>query len=487
MALDQGTTSSRALIFDHSGNTVATAQKELRMIYPQPGWVEQDPMDIWATQSGVMSEAMARAGIAPEQLAGIGMANQRETTIVWDRHSGQPVYNALVWQSRQSADICDQLREISGYPEILRSRSGLLIDAYFSGSKIRWILDHVEGAQERAEAGDLLFGTVDTWLLWKLSEGRCHATDYSNASRSMLFNIHTLEWDRDLLEALNIPSSMLPEVQPSSHCFTEISLGKASVPVAGIAGDQQSALFGQACFAPGMAKNTYGTGAFLLLNTGTTAAEPPPGLLSTIAWGLDGQVHYALEGSVFMAGAAIQWLRDDLGLLRDAADSAYFASKEADSNGVYVVPAFTGLGAPYWDSNARGIICGLSRGVNRNHIIRATLESIAYQSSDVLECMLSGAQLELSHLRVDGGAAANDLLLQFQADLLDCIVQRPAHIETTALGAAWLAGLATGFWSGLDELSNQWKLEQSFSPEMDSGERQTLQNGWKDAVNRCRS
>jgi len=486
LALDQGTTSSRALVFDRAGRVVSSAQQEFAQIYPHPGWVEQDPLEIWATQRGVMSEALDRVDIAPVQIAAIGITNQRETTIMWDRKTGRPVYNAIVWQSRQTASICDRLRADPELVEMIPVKTGLLIYAYFSATKIMWLLEQVDGLRERAEAGEIAFGTVDTWLLWKLTDGQCHITDYSNASRTMLYNIEQQCWDDDLLERLAIPRAILPEVKSSSEVYAEAPLGQVMTPVAGIAGDQQSALFGQACFTPGMAKVTYGTGAFLLLHTGTTMPRPGHGLLATIAWGIDGQVEYALEGSVFVAGAAVQWLRDEIGLIHDASDTAYFAEKVADNNGVYFVPAFTGLGAPYWDMHARGAIVGLTRGANRNHIIRATLEAIAYQSRDVLDAMSQHAGLALKELRVDGGAAANDFLLQFQADILDSPVVRPQTLETTAFGAACLAGLAVGFWPDRKTLASQWRAAQRFDPAMDDDCRHRLYKGWTRAVKQCR-
>jgi len=485
LALDQGTTSSRAMLFDHDGMIKGSAQKEFRQIYPQPGWVEHDPLDIWATQSGVMSEVLARANVKPHEVAAVGITNQRETTIVWNKETGEPVYNALVWQSRQTAELCERLKE-AGLQELILKKTGLIIDAYFSATKIQWILNHVEGARALAEKGTLLFGTVDTWLVWKLTAGEHHVTDYSNASRTMLFNIHEGCWDDELLEIFDIPKTMLPDVRMSSEVYGTTQIEKVEVPLAAIAGDQQAALFGQACFTPGMAKNTYGTGAFLLLHTGQQAVTSECGMLTTIAWGIDGAIEYALEGSVFIAGAAVQWLRDELGFIRDAADTEYFATKVADSNGVYVVPAFTGLGAPYWDMYATGTITGLSRGSNRNHIIRATLESIAYQSADVLDVMTREAGVDLTELRVDGGASVNNFLMQFQADILDVPVRRPVITETTALGAAYLAGLAVGFWKDRNEIQSQWKLETAFSPRMDTDRRQAMRKGWVAAVQRAR-
>ncbi|WP_206885644.1 glycerol kinase GlpK [Alicyclobacillus mali (ex Roth et al. 2021)] len=485
LAFDQGTTSSRAILFDRAGRIHSIAQKEFTQIYPKPGWVEHDPMEIWGTQSGVAREVLEKAAVSPDQVAAIGITNQRETTIVWEKATGKPVYNAIVWQDRRTADICDELKA-AGHADTIRSKTGLVIDAYFSGTKIKWILDHVEGARERAERGELLFGTVDTWLVWNLTRGKVHVTDYTNASRTMLFNIHTLDWDDDLLKLLGIPRAMLPEVRPSSEVYghtDERTFGGANIPIAGIAGDQQAALFGQTCFEPGMVKNTYGTGCFMLMNTGEKPVGSPSGLLTTIAWGLDGQVTYALEGSVFIAGAAIQWLRDGLRFFDAAADSEYFASKVEDTGGVYVVPAFAGLGAPYWDMYARGAIFGLTRGTRKEHIIRATLESLAYQTKDILDAMQRDSGIELKSLRVDGGAVANNLLMQFQADILGVPVERPQITESTALGAAYLAGLAVGFWSK-DEIARSGDIERRFDPQMDAETRARLYRGWQRAVER---
>ncbi len=486
LALDQGTTSSRAILFDAAGRVLARAQKEFRQLYPQPGWVEHDPTEIWATQRGVLTEAVERAGVQPGDLAAIGITNQRETTVVWDRATGEPVHNAIVWQSRQTAGICDWLVS-EGLADYVRQTTGLVIDAYFSATKIKWILDHVTGARARAARGELLFGTIDSWLLWKLTGGRVHATDYSNASRTMLFDLARLQWDDTLLAKLEIPRAMLPEVRPSSGVYGLAQVGGHEVPVAGIAGDQQAALFGQACWTPGMAKNTYGTGAFLLQHTGSQPVASRQGLLTTIAWGLDHRVEYALEGSVFVAGAVIQWLRDELGLVHDAADTEYYASKVADTHGVCVVPAFTGLGAPYWDMYARGVITGLTRGVNRDHIVRAALESIAQQSADVLEVMVAESGLALPELRVDGGASVNNFLMQCQADLLDIPILRPAVTETTAWGAASLAGLAVGVWAQRAELEQVWQPERRFAPCMDAPTRRDLRLRWHDAVQRARA
>ncbi|CAM4162170.1 glycerol kinase GlpK [Shewanella aquimarina] len=483
IALDQGTTSSRTIIFDHDANVVAISQREFSQIYPKAGWVEHDPMEIWASQSSTLIEALARAGIHSDEVAGIGITNQRETTVLWDKTTGKPVYNAIVWQCRRSQPLCESLRE-AGYEEYIRQNTGLVLDPYFSATKIRWILDNVEGAREKAEAGDLLFGTIDTWLVWKLTEGKVHVTDPTNASRTMLYNIHQQAWDPVLLEALDIPASILPEVKPSCAVYgkTRIAGEGGEIPVAGMAGDQQSALFGQLCIDEGMAKNTYGTGCFLLMNTGLQAVQSNHGLLTTIAVGPKGEVNYALEGSVFMGGATIQWLRDELGLIRDAQDTEYFALKVNDNNGVYLVPAFVGLGAPYWDASARGALVGLSRGANRNHIIRAALEAIAYQSRDLLDAMTKDSGVELKQLKVDGGAVANDFLMQFQADITDVEVQRPKVTETTAMGAAFLAGLAVGFWQSTAELKHKAGVERCFNPAIADEEREALYLGWKRAV-----
>ncbi|BDM66051.1 glycerol kinase [Shewanella sp. NFH-SH190041] len=487
VALDQGTTSSRAIVFDHNANIVAVSQREFSQIYPQPGWVEHDPMEIWASQSSTLIEALARAGIQSHDVAAIGITNQRETTVLWNRHTGKPVYNAIVWQCRRSGDICQSLRA-QGFEQEIRDRTGLVLDPYFSASKLKWILDNVPGVREQAEQGDLLFGTVDTWLLWKLTEGAVHVTDPTNASRTMLYNIHKLEWDKRLLEIFDIPAGILPEVKSSSEIYgtTRITGQGCDIPVAGMAGDQQSALFGHLCTEKGTAKNTYGTGCFLLMNTGTDAVVSEHGLLTTVAVGPRGEVNYALEGSVFMAGATIQWLRDELGLIRDAQDTEYFASRVGDTNGVYLVPAFVGLGAPYWDPNARGALVGLTRGANRNHIIRAALESIAYQSRDLLDAMAKDSGLPLKHLKVDGGAVANDFLMQFQADITNMEVLRPELTETTAMGAAFLAGLAVGFWQSTEELQHKSVIERYFEPVIDATTREQLYTGWQDAVTRTR-
>jgi glycerol kinase len=489
IALDQGTTSSRAIVFDKDGNEVGVSQKEFTQIYPKAGWVEHDPMEIWASQSSVVTEVIAKTGITNDEIAALGITNQRETTIVWDKNTGKPVYNAIVWQCRRTANICNELKE-RGLEEYVRHNTGLVIDAYFSGTKVKWILDNVEGARERAEKGELLFGTVDTWLIWKLTNGKVHVTDYTNASRTMLFNIRDLKWDEKMLKELNIPKSMLPEVKNSSEVYGQANLGGVGgtggirVPIAGAAGDQQSALFGQACFEKGEAKNTYGTGCFLLMNTGENAVESKNGLLTTIAIGIDNKVEYALEGSVFVGGASVQWLRDELRLINDAADTEYFANKVKDSNGVYVVPAFVGLGSPYWDMYARGTIVGLTRGANRNHLIRATLESIAYQSRDLIDAMEDDSKIKLSALKVDGGAVKNNFLMQFQSDILGADVLRPVVTETTALGAAYLAGLAVGFWESKEEIRNRWQVETKFAPAIEEGHKETLYKGWKKAVER---
>ncbi|SGY89468.1 Glycerol kinase-ATP:glycerol 3-phosphotransferase-Glycerokinase [Moritella viscosa] len=491
IALDQGTTSSRAVILDHDANIVSVSQREFTQIYPQAGWVEHDPLEIYATQSSVLVETLAKTGITSDEIAAIGITNQRETTIVWNKETGKPVYNAIVWQCRRTADMCEKLKEQNeGFEDYVRENTGLVVDPYFSGTKIKWILDNVEGAREDAEAGKLLFGTVDTWLVWKMSQGRVHVTDHTNASRTMLFNINTLQWDEKLLKILDIPLSMMAEVKSSSEVYGQVNIGGKGgtrIPLAGIAGDQQAALYGQMCVEQGQAKNTYGTGCFLLMNTGKEKVTSKNGLLTTLACGPRGEVAYALEGAVFMGGASIQWLRDEMKLLSDAKDSEYFATKVETSNGVYVVPAFTGLGAPYWDAYARGTIVGLTRGVGANHIIRATLESIAYQTRDVLDAMQADSGIKLAELRVDGGAVANNFLMQFQADVLDTTVLRPAVTEVTALGAAYLAGLAVGFWDGLDELSDKAVIEKSFEAHDDEVKRQRRYRGWKRAVKAAQS
>ena len=486
LALDQGTTSSRAIIFNHNGEIVKTAQSEFTQYYPKSGWVEHDPMEIWGSQSGVAREVLETAGIRPEEISAIGITNQRETTVVWDKTTGKPVYNAIVWQCRRTVDICNDLKA-KGLEDYVKKNTGLLIDAYFSGTKIKWILDNVEGARKKAEAGELLFGTIDTWLIWNLTRGKVHVTDYSNASRTMIYNIKDLKWDEKMLKELDIPISMLPEVKSSSEVYgtTDIrTFGGSEIPIAGIAGDQQAALFGQTCFKPGMAKNTYGTGCFMLMNTGEDMVTSENGLLTTIAWGINGKVEYALEGSIFVAGALIQWLRDELRILNDAKDSEYFATKVEDSNGVYIVPAFVGLGAPYWDMNARGTIVGLSRGSNRSHIIRAALEAIAFQTKDVLKAMESDSGIQLKELKVDGGAVENNFLMQFQADILGVPVIRPNIIETTGLGAAYLAGLAVGFWKDKEEITQKWSEDKTFTSEMEEEKKIKLYKGWKKAVER---
>ena len=485
MALDQGTTSSRCILFDKKGTMCSVAQREFTQIYPQPGWVEHDPMDIWSSQLSVAVEALGKIGAGVDEVAAIGITNQRETTIVWEKATGKPIYNAIVWQCRRTAKRIEELIA-SGYGQMIREKTGLIPDAYFSGSKIEWILQNVPGAKERAKRGELLFGTVDTWLIYQLTKGKTYVTDYTNASRTMLFNIHTLTWDDEILKLFGIPRCMLPEVKPSSsiYGYSEETLIGGSIPIAGAAGDQQAALFGQCCFEPGDVKNTYGTGCFLLMNTGTEAIRSANGLLTTIAAGTGDQVQYALEGSVFVAGAAVQWLRDELQLIRSASETEVAACAVADTNGVYVVPAFTGMGAPYWNPYARGMIVGLTRGAKREHLIRATLESLAYQTAEVLEAMEKDAGTKLRKLRVDGGASSNNFLMQFQADILDAEVIRPACIETTALGAAYLAGIAVGFWSDLDDIKTNWQKAQIFQPSMQTEEREAHLKGWKRAV-RC--
>ena len=485
MALDQGTTSSRAIIFDEHQNIVNMAQKEFTQHYPKAGWVEHDPLEIYASQYGVLVEVLARSGMEAGEISAIGITNQRETTIVWDKNTGRPVYNAIVWQCRRTSDFCTNLVE-RGYADEIRAKTGLLIDAYFSATKIKWILDNVEGARERAERGELLFGTVDTWLIWKLTGGAAHVTDVTNASRTMLFNIHTLEWDKDICALLDIPMCMLPKVCDSSMVYGAARIGGAEIPIAGAAGDQQAALFGQTCFARGDVKNTYGTGCFMLMNTGDTPVESKNGLLTTVAVGLNGKATYALEGSVFVGGAVIQWLRDELKLINESADSEYFANKVKDSAGVYVVPAFTGLGAPYWDMYARGAILGLTRGAGRNHIIRAALEGIAYQTLDVLKAMQADSGVQFKELKVDGGASANNLLMQFQADIAGVTVRRPMIRETTALGAAYLAGLATGVWRDLNDIKGQWTLDKLYESQMEAARARELVDGWHKAVERAR-
>ena len=483
-ALDQGTTSSRCILFDREQHILGSAQRELTQIYPRPGWVEQDPMEIWSTQYSVLTQVLAQTGITPQEIAAIGITNQRETTIVWDRHTGRPVCNAIVWQCRRTAPVCETLKADQAFSRYVQEHTGLLIDAYFSATKLQWILDHVEGARERAQAGDLLFGTVDSWLVWKLTGGAVHITDYTNASRTMLFDIQRLCWDEHICQRLGIPMEMLPQVRDSSQIYGSTDLQGTQLPIAGVAGDQQAALFGQACFAPGEAKNTYGTGCFLLMNTGNQLCRSQNGLLSTIAVGLDGQVQYALEGSVFVGGAVIQWLRDELRFLGEARDAEYYASKVPDTGGVYLVPAFTGLGAPYWDMYARGALVGITRGTNRNHIIRAAQESIAYQVWDLAQAMEKDTGIPLRELNADGGASRDSFLMQFQADILNRPVRRPTIRETTALGAAYLAGLAVGFWSGREEIRSLRQAGRLYSPDMEPERRERLLRGWHKAVGR---
>ena len=483
IALDQGTTSSRAIVFDKNQNILGVSQKEITQIYPKEGWVEHNPMEIWASQYGVLQEVMAKINISPKDIAAIGITNQRETTIVWDKTTGEPIYNAIVWQCRRTSKMIDQLKD-SGIDKYVQKKTGLIPDAYFSATKIKWILDNVEGAREKADRGELLFGTVDAWLTWKMTEGEVHVTDYTNASRTMLYNIRELKWDEELLRIFNIPLSMLPQVKSSSEVYGYTSLKEWRVPIAGIAGDQQAALFGQTAFNKGEAKNTYGTGCFLLMNTGEELVESKEGLLTTIAIGIENKVQYALEGSVFVGGAVIQWLRDELKLISDASDSEYFASKVKDNGGVYLVPAFVGLGAPYWDMYARGTIFGLTRGTNKNHIIRAALESIAYQSKEVMETMEKESNIKIKRLKVDGGASRNKLLMQFQSDIMNIEVSRPIITETTALGAAYLAGLAVGFWKDRNELSKGWYESERYYPNMAEEEINKLYSKWKKAVER---
>ncbi|GHV76445.1 glycerol kinase [Spirochaetia bacterium] len=485
VALDQGTTSSRAIFFDKQGNIISVAQKEFTQIFPKPGWVEHDAEEIWASQVGVLAEAKARINADPKDIAAIGITNQRETTVVWDRTTGKPVYNAIVWQCRRTAEYCDTLKA-KGFDKKIKDKTGLVVDAYFSGTKVRWILENVPGARAKAEKGDLVFGNIDTWLIWNLSGGKVHATDYTNASRTLLFNIHTLQWDDEILKELNIPKSMLPKVQPSSGEFGKTKIDGVDVPVAGVAGDQQAALFGQCCFEPGMVKNTYGTGAFILMNTGEKAVESKNGLLTTIAWGLNGKVNYALEGSVFVAGSAIQWLRDGLKIVDSAPMTEYYCNSVPDTDGVYLVPAFVGLGAPYWDQYARGTVVGLTRGTSKAHFIRATVESLAYQSGDVITAMSKDAGTPIKAVRVDGGACANNFLMQFQADILGTDVIRPKVIETTALGAAYLAGLAVGYYKDQNDILTNVAVDKTFKSTMQAGDRAKLVAGWEKAVGRSR-
>ncbi len=483
MALDAGTTSNRCILFNEKGEICSMAQKEFTQYFPKPGWVEHDANEIWSTQLGVAVEAMLKIGAIAQDIVAIGITNQRETVVVWDKYTGEPVYHAIVWQCRRTSEYCDTLKE-KGFTEVFRKKTGLVIDAYFSATKLKWILDHVDGARARAERGELLFGTVETWLIWKLTKGKVHVTDYSNASRTMLFNINTLEWDEDILRELNIPKAMLPQAKPSSciYGYTDAAFLGAEIPIGGAAGDQQAALFGQTCFTPGEAKNTYGTGCFLLMNTGDKPVFSENGLVTTIAWGLDGKITYALEGSIFVAGAAIQWLRDEMKLIDNAAESEYMAKKVTDTNGCYVVPAFTGLGAPFWDQYARGTIVGITRGVNKYHIIRATLEAIAYQTNDVLQAMKADSGIDINILKVDGGASANDFLMQTQADILGVPVNRPVCVETTAMGAAYLAGLAVGYWKDKEDVVKNWAIDQTFEAGITPEEREQRIRGWNKAV-----
>lgn len=483
MALDSGTTSNRCILFNERGEMCSSAQKEFTQYFPKPGWVEHDANEIWSTQLGVAVEAMQKIGATAADIAAIGITNQRETAIVWDKETGEPICHAIVWQCRRTSEYCDSLKE-KGLTDVFREKTGLVIDAYFSATKVKWILDHVEGARQKAEAGGLLFGTVETWLIWKMTKGAVHVTDYSNASRTMLFNIKNLTWDEDILRELDIPACMLPEPKPSSFIYgnADPSFFGGPIPIAGAAGDQQSALFGQTCFTAGEAKNTYGTGCFLLMNTGEKPVYSGNGLVTTIAWGLDGKVNYALEGSIFVAGAAVQWLRDEMRLVDTSPDTEYMASKVKDTNGCYVVPAFTGLGAPHWDQYARGTIVGITRGVNKYHIIRATLESLAYQVNDVIEAMKADSGITLSSLKVDGGASANNFLMQFQADVIDAPVHRPVCVETTAMGAAYLAGLAVGYWQSKEEVIKNWQIDRVFKPEMEEARRKASLAGWSKAV-----
>ncbi|MBK5481725.1 glycerol kinase GlpK [Peribacillus sp. TH16] len=488
LSLDQGTTSSRAILFNKKGEVLHIAQKEFTQYFPNPGWVEHNANEIWGSILSVIASCLSEMNVKPEQIAGIGITNQRETTVVWDKETGLPIYHAIVWQSRQTNEICEQLKK-DGHSDLFLQKTGLLIDAYFSGTKVKWILDHVDGAREKAEAGDLLFGTIDTWLIWKLSGGKAHVTDYSNASRTLMYNIHDLKWDEEILEILQVPHSMLPEVRPSSEVYaktiTHHFFGH-EIPIAGAAGDQQAALFGQECFEKGMAKNTYGTGCFMLMNTGEQAVKSEHGLLTTIAWGLNGKVEYALEGSIFVAGSAIQWLRDGLEILQESKDSEMYAKRVTSADGVYVVPAFVGLGTPYWDSDVRGAVFGLTRGTSKEHFVRATLEALAYQTKDVLSAMEVDSGINLKALRVDGGVVKNDFLMGFQSGLLNVPVERPVISETTALGAAYLAGLAVGYWGSQEEISKQWAVDKTFEPDMEEAVRKDLYNGWKKAVQAAR-
>ncbi len=489
MALDQGTTSSRAILFNHKGEIIETAQKEFEQFFPKPGWVEHDANEIWTSVLACIADVLRKADADPSQVEAIGITNQRETTVVWDKNTGKPVYHALVWQSRQTEEICKDLRE-KGLNDKFREKTGLLIDPYFSGTKVKWILDNIEGAREKAEKGDLLFGTIDTWLVYKLSGGKAHVTDYSNASRTLMFNIYDLKWDEELLDILTVPKSMLPEVRQSSEVYAntvEYHFYGHKIPIAGIAGDQQAALFGQACFEKGMAKNTYGTGCFMLMNTGEKGVPSKHGLLTTLAWGVDGKVEYALEGSIFVAGSAIQWLRDGLELIESASETEGLATSVESTDGVYLVPAFVGLGTPYWDSDARGAVFGLTRGTSKEHMVRATLESLAYQTKDVLDAMIADSGIDLKTLRVDGGAVKNNFLMQFQSDMLAVPVERPVINETTALGAAYLAGLAVGYWKDIEEIAKQWQIERTFENEIEEAKRDELYSGWKKAVEATRT
>ncbi|MDN3437381.1 glycerol kinase GlpK [Planococcus sp. APC 3900] len=489
LSIDQGTTSSRAVLLNHKGEIFKTAQQEFQQFFPKPGWVEHDANEIWTSVLACIAEVLRKSDIDPSQIAGIGITNQRETTVVWDRNTGKPIYKAIVWQSRQTDGICNDLKE-QGLNELFRKKTGLLIDAYFSGTKVKWILDNVEGAREKADNGDLMFGTIDSWLVYKLSGGKAHVTDYSNASRTLMYNIYDLEWDQELLDILTVPKSMLPEVRQSSEVYAntvDYHFFGHQVPIAGIAGDQQAALFGQACFEKGMAKNTYGTGCFMLMNTGEEGVVSEHGLLTTLAWGVDGKVEYALEGSIFVAGSAIQWLRDGLQVIENAPESEDYAMQVDSTEGVYMVPAFVGLGTPYWDTDARGAVFGLTRGTTKAHFIRATLEALAYQTKDVVDVMIEDAGIELKTLRVDGGAVGNDLLMQFQSDILDVPVERPVIQETTALGAAYLAGLAVGFWKDKEEIAQQWQIDKTFTRDMPTEQSGTLYEGWKNAVTATRT
>ncbi|MEX2477768.1 MAG: glycerol kinase GlpK [Gracilimonas sp.] len=485
LALDQGTTSSRAMLFNKKGAIVSVAQKEFRQIYPKPGWVEHDAQEIWSTQAGVASEAVASAGVNGKAISGIGITNQRETTIVWDRKTGKPVYTAIVWQDRRTSDYCDQLKE-EGHAEMIRDKTGLVVDSYFSGTKVKWILDNVDGVRERAEKGELAFGTIDSWIIWNFTQGELHITDVTNASRTMLFNIKNMEWDEELLELMDIPRSLLPEVKQSSEKYgeTKTTLFASKIPIAGIAGDQQAALFGQMCTKPGMVKNTYGTGCFMLMNIGEEPIKSENNLLTTVAWKVNGETSYALEGSVFIGGAVVQWLRDEMSIIQESKDIEYFANKVEDADGVYLVPAFAGLGAPHWNQHARGIMVGMTRGTNRAHLARAAQDSIAYQVMDLLNAMKADAGIEVKELRVDGGATVNNTLMQFQSDLLEDVpVIRPVITETTALGAAYLAGLAVGFWDDIEEIRSLWKADKQFAREMDANKVEKLTKGWQRAVN----